>query len=95
MAKATLRTKDLRDKSTSTMKGSFSPPALSAAGGYRRLYTHRPNKSQKACPGERLVRDRDSIRSDRDGLPEQGRGYQAADNSLTTRKTGWASRRTQ
>ena len=62
-------------------------------GGH--THTHRSDKSQKACPGERPVRDRDSVRSDRDGLPEQGRGCQAADNSLTTRKTGRASRRTQ
>lgn len=54
-------------------------------------HTHRPNKSQKACPGERPVRDRDSICSDRDSLPEEGRGYQAVDNSLTTRKTRRAS----
>lgn len=35
-------------------------------GGH--THTHRSDKSQKACPGERPVRDRDSVRSDRDGL---------------------------
>lgn len=73
--------------STSTLHG------WAGTGGH--THTHRSDKSQKACPGERPVRDRDSVCRDRDGLPEQGRGCQAADNSLTTRKTGRASRRTQ